>query len=259
MKEEGQYLFPPHQSHSIPNAQRGSTMSTDQGFRRALAVHPNDIQTRLVYADWLDDQSDPRGEFLRLEIELSMLAPDDVRRWSIEERLRELQATFEPGWLAALDRTSIENCQWRFAFQCPRRWEDLLVMHQETVRFCEACKKNVYHCKTVEYARELAAQGKCVAVDSRLLRTEDDLRVTLSGVPSGGLVLGMLASEPAAPPFEIEHAVHVRSGLFSGMTGTVQSINARRQTAVVLLTIFCRPVSVEINLSDLEPASDSGE
>jgi uncharacterized protein (TIGR02996 family) len=45
-------------------------MSDDQGFRSALLADPEDTTTRLVYADWLEERDDPRGEFLRLECEL---------------------------------------------------------------------------------------------------------------------------------------------------------------------------------------------
>ena len=39
----------------------------DEAFLAAIAEDPADEARRLVYADWLDDRSDPRAEFLRVE------------------------------------------------------------------------------------------------------------------------------------------------------------------------------------------------
>jgi uncharacterized protein (TIGR02996 family) len=36
-------------------------MTTEDDFQRALDACPEDWQTRLVFADWLDERGDPRG------------------------------------------------------------------------------------------------------------------------------------------------------------------------------------------------------
>jgi uncharacterized protein (TIGR02996 family) len=36
-------------------------MTTEDDFQAALDANPTDWQTRLVFADWLDEQGDPRG------------------------------------------------------------------------------------------------------------------------------------------------------------------------------------------------------
>ena len=40
-------------------------MTTEDDFHRALDANPDDWQTRLVFADWLDDRGDPRAEGYR--------------------------------------------------------------------------------------------------------------------------------------------------------------------------------------------------
>lgn len=37
-------------------------MTTEDDFRKAIDANPGDWQTRLVFADWLADLSDPRAE-----------------------------------------------------------------------------------------------------------------------------------------------------------------------------------------------------
>ena len=44
-------------------------MSDDEAFIRAIVDSPGDDTPRLVYADWLDEHSDPRGDYLRAEAE----------------------------------------------------------------------------------------------------------------------------------------------------------------------------------------------
>jgi uncharacterized protein (TIGR02996 family) len=40
-------------------------MTTEEDFQRALDAQPEDWQTRLVFADWLDERGDPRAEGYR--------------------------------------------------------------------------------------------------------------------------------------------------------------------------------------------------
>lgn len=40
-------------------------MTTEDDFQAALDARPNDWQTRLVFADWLDERDDPRAEGYR--------------------------------------------------------------------------------------------------------------------------------------------------------------------------------------------------
>lgn len=43
--------------------------SDDEAFIRAIVAAPGDDAPRLVYADWLEERGDPRGTYLRAEIE----------------------------------------------------------------------------------------------------------------------------------------------------------------------------------------------
>ena len=42
-------------------------------FLAAICANPDDDAPRLVYADWLDEHGDPRGEFIRVQVELAAL------------------------------------------------------------------------------------------------------------------------------------------------------------------------------------------
>jgi uncharacterized protein (TIGR02996 family) len=45
-------------------------MTDERAFLTALLERPDDDATKLVYADWLEEQGDPRGEYLRLMLQV---------------------------------------------------------------------------------------------------------------------------------------------------------------------------------------------
>jgi hypothetical protein len=92
--------------------------------------------------------------------------------------------------LAILGRSEIENCESRFLFQCPQRWDNLAPTNVAAVRFCKACKERVYYCHNIEEAREHAKKGRCVAVDAGVPRCPGD--VTDMRSSDEGELLGLL-------------------------------------------------------------------
>jgi uncharacterized protein (TIGR02996 family) len=142
-------------------------MSVEKGFLDALLKEPDSSEHRLIYADWLEEQGDlRRAEFLRLEVLLAQLTLGDPQRAPTRDRLRELLPEIGADWLALLDRTLILNC--RGQEDCPGRWEKLSLTVKARIRECGTCHKFVQHARTEDEARELDAEGKCVAVDSRV-------------------------------------------------------------------------------------------
>jgi uncharacterized protein (TIGR02996 family) len=67
-------------------------MPDESGFLRAIFDAPDDPAPRLIFADWLDDQGDPRGEFLRVQTQLGAWVPDLALRTELQQR--------ERAWLA---------------------------------------------------------------------------------------------------------------------------------------------------------------
>jgi uncharacterized protein (TIGR02996 family) len=41
-------------------------MGDERGFLEAIAAEPDDDGLRLIYADWLEERGDPRGELVRV-------------------------------------------------------------------------------------------------------------------------------------------------------------------------------------------------
>jgi uncharacterized protein (TIGR02996 family) len=82
-------------------------------LRQAVLDAPDDDAPRLVYADWLIDRGDARGEFIRLQIEQARLPNEHSDRWN---ELNELIATL---WKAnrvemAGELAPYAKAQWHF-------------------------------------------------------------------------------------------------------------------------------------------------
>jgi uncharacterized protein (TIGR02996 family) len=167
-------------------------MHTNGHFLAQLLNDPSDDPTRLVYADWLEDQGDPvslaRAEFLRLTVELAAGRQSGGAEEELRKRLQALAADLDTDWLAVVSRLDVENCytrrrEWvlsqagpvRFDFLCDRRWEDMQPTEDGAVRFCDACEQNVHYCDTIVEARRHAWAGHCIAVDLGVIRRDQDL------------------------------------------------------------------------------------
>src|SRR5207248_1944325 len=66
----------------------------EEAFLRAIAADPADESNRLVYADWLEERGDPRGEYIRLR--LKVREPRGRKR--VRARLAELSAGIDGRW-----------------------------------------------------------------------------------------------------------------------------------------------------------------
>jgi uncharacterized protein (TIGR02996 family) len=150
----------------------------EDAFLIALRNNPNDETTRLVYADWLDERNDPRGAFIRLEQEYLALPIKDRRRAGLLSRLRRQAWALNPTWLCIVSRPAIEKCRLnlKFAFECPKQWDQLQPTENSNARFCDVCNKLVHYCRTIREAREHANRGECIAVAPGLPRTPGDVR-----------------------------------------------------------------------------------
>jgi uncharacterized protein (TIGR02996 family) len=94
----------------------------EEAFLAAIRAQPADPTSRLVYADWLDERDDPRGEYLRLLCMAAGWVGAAESRERVVARLQELSAEFDPmelraeldpSWLAAVQK----GVGWRTLFE----------------------------------------------------------------------------------------------------------------------------------------------
>src|SRR5262245_34763026 len=71
----------------------------EEDFIMAIRETPDDDNPRLVYADWLEEQGDVRGEFLRLVVRWKAMSPDDTL---CRARIQGLRRQVSTEWVAAV-------------------------------------------------------------------------------------------------------------------------------------------------------------
>ncbi len=154
-------------------------MTDEDAFLAKILSNPADNVTRLVYADWLEERGDAesvtKSRFLRIDHELAQLPDNHPRQMLFRDELKQLMVGLPIPWIAVVARVKIENCRVKFEFVCPKQWNNLQATKDQTVRFCDQCRKRVHYCRTIIEARGHAIAGECVAIDSRLVRREGDL------------------------------------------------------------------------------------
>ena len=77
-------------------------MNPEAAFLQAILDEPRDDAARLVYADWLEDRGDARGELIRVQCRLAAWEPDLERRTELQRREAELLAAHADSWLGPL-------------------------------------------------------------------------------------------------------------------------------------------------------------
>jgi uncharacterized protein (TIGR02996 family) len=73
-------------------------------FLKLIVADPADLTARLAYADWLDEQGDRRGEYVRVECELAALDAGDERAGELRLRSASLRGelALDPFWVELL-------------------------------------------------------------------------------------------------------------------------------------------------------------
>jgi uncharacterized protein (TIGR02996 family) len=146
----------------------------EEEFLEVIRKNPKDNDTRLVYADWLEEHGHPkRAELLRLQCGLDEVDEhDDQQVKRMELKLEALSPQDEAWWRTLISRSPIDKCEVLpdFKFKCPKRWSQLTPTPRDTIRFCESCQREVFFCSSLSDIRYRASRAECVAFDSSLRR-----------------------------------------------------------------------------------------
>ena len=80
-------------------------------FLRDIRRRPHDDGPRLIFADWLEERGDPRGEFIRLQCLRYGFGVSDDRKAALWRQEQELLRRHEEAWVGPLRRRGID---WQF-------------------------------------------------------------------------------------------------------------------------------------------------
>lgn len=79
-----------------------SSDSSRADFLDEIVRHPDDDAPRLVYSDWLEEQGDPRGEFIRTQCQLAETDPLEAAALDLKDRSTVLLDEHASEWRAEL-------------------------------------------------------------------------------------------------------------------------------------------------------------
>ncbi|MBP3958219.1 TIGR02996 domain-containing protein [Gemmata sp. G18] len=97
--------FVPFCGHSVLTCnplKSAAEMSEDAAFIAAILAAPDDRTALLVYADWLDERSDPRAEYLRL---VAAEKPN-------QRRLTQIRRALDPIWVRIVTERTAADSVW---------------------------------------------------------------------------------------------------------------------------------------------------
>ena len=77
---------------------RNAASSMEDAFLQTILDHPDDDMPRLVFADWLEEHSNPRGAFIRLQCQRAKLTPYDPGWKEMLSEESTLLKQFEAEW-----------------------------------------------------------------------------------------------------------------------------------------------------------------
>lgn len=153
----------------------------EQPFLDEIRANPNDDAARQVYADWLEERGDVRGEYLRLECQLSnsLHYNDEIHEVTIT--MRRLIEGIDRKWIEFVTRRLRENCP--VPAECPT------LTGPNWITDCEQCNRQIAHCDTLSSARFCAERGDVVVVSPSIVRKENDLYNWRPAIVNGKLEL----------------------------------------------------------------------
>ena len=73
--------------------------SSEEAFLSAIAETPEDLTPRLVYADWLEEQGDPRADYLRGRCQMLRSLTTGEGAASPRQQAEGVERSFDPDWL----------------------------------------------------------------------------------------------------------------------------------------------------------------
>jgi uncharacterized protein (TIGR02996 family) len=91
-------------------------MTEDEPFLQAIVASPEDDAPRLIYADWLEERGDPRGEFIRTQVALARMGMDDQRWGRFMGRQRALLDEHRAAWLGSPWNEALGGVRFRRGF-----------------------------------------------------------------------------------------------------------------------------------------------
>jgi uncharacterized protein (TIGR02996 family) len=116
-------------------------------FEKAISENPDDAAAHAAYADWLTEQGDPRGEFIRVQLALEDETLDASRRTELRAEEKRLLDAHVRQWLGP-ELTALLFPRWfrrllpKGEFEFRRGWLDRLSIPELDMRVAQALARS---------------------------------------------------------------------------------------------------------------------
>lgn len=117
------------------NGKLSDSLRCGNAFLSAIIENPDDDGPRLMYADWLTEHGDSRGEFIRVQCELATMPPEEKER---REKLLELESALLKAhgqqWTSSLRELGMWEMRLQRGFVCEGNISSAdLLAHEKTL------------------------------------------------------------------------------------------------------------------------------
>jgi uncharacterized protein (TIGR02996 family) len=92
----------PEKKNALTSRDDWISLAGHEPFLQTILAEPDEPAPYAVYADWLTEQQDPRGEFIRLQMSLEDPALPLYRRTKLENAAKLIQVRHAREWLGSL-------------------------------------------------------------------------------------------------------------------------------------------------------------
>jgi uncharacterized protein (TIGR02996 family) len=133
-------------------------MDRGAGLLAGVLAAPDDDAARLVYADWLMEQRDPRGELISLQCALARRSLDPQRREEYRARVEQLLGEHEGAWAAGAAKAEARFFRRGFLDEVRGKAKAILPTAEELFQ-AEPIRRLALTDVTKEAARTLAASS----------------------------------------------------------------------------------------------------
>jgi uncharacterized protein (TIGR02996 family) len=115
-------------------------LSLRDALESALVENPDDLATHYAYADFLQEQGDPRGEFIQVQLALEEPQRSEAEKRKLQTRIKELLNEHEREWLGMLAHELLpleEDMDWPLPHhfidhQFARGWLDCFILRDSS-------------------------------------------------------------------------------------------------------------------------------
>jgi uncharacterized protein (TIGR02996 family) len=152
-------------------------------FLQAIKEKPDDDAARLIFADWLEERGDARGELIRVQVEIAAMKREQPQGWGpLRSRERKLRRQYGKSWLGPLHDLAQEWEIDRGLFSIKMKTEDFLRCSQPSPAAAELWPW-IYHLEV----RDLDAGRAASFAMSPLLGNLTALDLYCSKIGPGGM------------------------------------------------------------------------